>query len=133
VQALVLPIGDDRYAVDLTDVREVVPDPALTPLPGAPPAVLGVVNLRGELVPVLDTATLLGVGRLERVAFVAVAEADEGLAGLATDGEPATAALEQPVGAAELPAATTRYALGAGAVTLLALGELLNPLRPARA
>src|SRR5215212_10273415 len=115
------------------DVREVVPDPALTPLPGAPGAVLGVVNLRGEVVPVLDTAALLGLGRLERVVFVAVVEADEGLAGLATDGEPATAALEQPAGAAELPAATTRYALGEGVVTVLALEDLLSFVRPAGA
>jgi hypothetical protein len=45
MRALVLPIGDDRYGLDLLDVREVVPEPALTPLPGAPRAVLGVINL----------------------------------------------------------------------------------------
>jgi chemotaxis signal transduction protein len=133
MQALVLPIGADRYALDLADVREVVPDPQLTPLPGAPAGVLGVLNLRGDVVPVLDTARLLGLGPIGRVAYVAVAELDAGLAGLATDGEPATAALEDQAGAPELETATARYALAEGVVTLLALEALVTPDRLAAA
>jgi purine-binding chemotaxis protein CheW len=129
MQALVLPIGDDRYGLDLLEVREVVPQPVLTPLPGAPRAVLGVINLRGDVVPVLDTAHLLGLGGLEHVAFVAVAEADGGRAGLATDGEPSTADLRERAGNAELPAATARYAHDGGVVTVLSLDELLAPDR----
>jgi purine-binding chemotaxis protein CheW len=131
MQALVLPIGENRYGLDLLDVREVVPGPVLTPLPGAPRAVLGVINLRGDVVPVLDTAQLLGLGGLGHVAFVAVAETDGGPAGLATDGEPATADLQEPAGEPELPAATARYALGGGVVTMLSLDELLSPGRVA--
>jgi purine-binding chemotaxis protein CheW len=129
MRALVLPIGDDRYGLDLLDVREVVPQPALTPLPGAPRAVLGVMNLRGDVVPVVDTAQLLGLGALDRVAFVAVAEADGGRAGLATDGEPETADLRERAGDAELPPASARYADGDGVVALLSLEELLAPDR----
>jgi chemotaxis signal transduction protein len=132
MRALVLPIGDDRYGLDLLDVREVVPEPALTPLPGAPRAVLGVINLRGDVVPVLDTASLLGLRALEHVAFVSVAEADGGPAGLATDGEPETADLRDHAGDAELPAATARYTHGGGVVTLLSLDELLAPERLAQ-
>jgi chemotaxis signal transduction protein len=133
MQALVLTIGDDRYSLDLHDVREVVPEPVLTPLPGAPRGVLGVINLRGDVVPVLDTAHLLGLGTLARVAYVAVAETDGGLAGLATDGEPTTADLQDRAGDAELPAATVRYAFGGGVVTMLALDELLDSDRLAGA
>lgn len=133
MQALVLPIGADRYALELTEVREVVPDPVITPLPGAPRGVLGLVNVRGDVVPVLDTASFLGLGGLEHVAFVVVADTDAGLAGLATDGEPSTAALDEPAGAAELPAAIERYAVDGGVVTLLALDELLAAEGLARA
>lgn len=118
MQAIVLPLGSVRYGIELTDVREVVPDPLLTPVPGAPPAVLGVANLRGEVVPVLDTAALLGLAPLQRIAFAVIAEFDAGLAGLATDGEPATAALHEPAG-------TGRYAFGGGVVTVLALDALV--------
>jgi purine-binding chemotaxis protein CheW len=118
MQAIVLPIGADRYGIELTDVREVVPDPRPEPVPGAPPAVLGVVNLRGDVVPVIDTAQLLGLPPLARIAFAVVAECDAGLAGLATDAEPATAALEEPAGAG-------RFALAGGIVTVLELDELI--------
>ena len=120
MHAIVLSLGEDRYGIELTDVREVVPEPFLTPLPGAPPAVLGVVNLRGEVVPVLDTAALLGLAPLNRIAFAVIAECDAGLAGLATDGEPATAALHEPAGAG-------RFTFAGGVVTVLALDELVPP------
>lgn len=118
MRAIVLPIGADRYGIELTDVREVVPAPRLTPVPGAPAAVLGVVNLRGEVVPVLDTARLLGLPALERIAFAVIAECDAGLAGLATDGEPATAVLHEPAGEG-------RFALAGGVVSVLALDALV--------
>ena len=118
MQVIVLPIGEGRYGIELTDVREVVPDPRLTPVPGAPPAVLGVVNLRGEVVPVLDTAQLLGLPPLERIPYAVIAECDAGLAGLAADGEPATAILRVPAGAG-------RYALDGGVVSVLGVDELV--------
>jgi purine-binding chemotaxis protein CheW len=118
MQAIVLPVGADRYGIELTDVREVVPEPQLTPVPGAPSTVLGVVNLRGNVVPVLDTAGLLGLPPLDRIAFAVIAEFDAGLAGLAVDGEPATALLEEPAGQG-------RFALAGGIVTVLALDELV--------
>jgi chemotaxis protein histidine kinase CheA len=129
VQALVLPVGADRYALELAAVREVVRAPDVTPLPGAPAAVLGVLNLRGEVVPLIDTATLLGIGRVDGVAFAAVAGTDHGLAALAADGEPTTVALGPPAGAAESPAGVARYTVGDALVVLLDLGELVAPDR----
>ncbi len=129
MRALLLPVGAERFALELTAVREVLVDPAPTPLPGAPPTVLGVVNLRGEVVPLLDTAALLGTGRLGRAAFAAVAECDAGPAALAASAEPATAVLERPAGDAGLPASSGRFAVGEAVVTLLDVGRLLAPER----
>ena len=129
MQALLLPVGADRYAVELTAVREVVRGPAVVPLPGAPPAVLGVMNLRGEVVPVLDTAALLGSGRTGDAAFAAVVEAGDEPAALAGAGEPVTAALDRPAGAAESSAGAGRFAVAGGVATLLDLGALLAPER----
>ena len=65
MRALLLPVGNDLYAVDMAVAREVVASPEIQPLPTAPATVVGVFNLRGEIVPVFDTAMLLGLGRGE--------------------------------------------------------------------
>lgn len=44
----------ERYAVETRFVREVHPLRDLTPLPCTPPFVLGIVNVRGRILPVLD-------------------------------------------------------------------------------
>jgi purine-binding chemotaxis protein CheW len=50
-----------RYALSLTSVREVIRPGDITPVPGAPVDVLGVVNLRGQIVPVLDGRRRFGL------------------------------------------------------------------------
>jgi len=52
--------GATRCAAPIERLREVLPALPLTPLPGAPPAVLGVANVRGTLVTVVDCRRLLG-------------------------------------------------------------------------
>jgi purine-binding chemotaxis protein CheW len=44
----------ERYAVQVAYVREVYPLKELTPLPGAPPFVLGMINVRGRILSVID-------------------------------------------------------------------------------
>ena len=50
-----------RYAVSLTAVREVIRPGDITPVPGSPTDVLGIVNLRGQIVPVLDGRRRFGL------------------------------------------------------------------------
>lgn len=57
---LQMRIGHQDYGVELLKVQEVVRLPALLPLRGAAPAMLGVMNLRGQIVPVLDLGAWLG-------------------------------------------------------------------------
>ncbi len=64
VELLVFELDDIRYAVRLEAVQEVVRAVAVTPLGGAPPAVHGVIDVRGVVMPVFDLrAKLGGVGR----------------------------------------------------------------------
>lgn len=49
------------YAIDVREVREIVRAQAVTPLPGAPTLIEGVVDLRGALVPVVDLGRALGL------------------------------------------------------------------------
>lgn len=58
---LLLIAADRWFGVPLPDVLEVVSARACTRLPGAPPHVLGLMNLRGRVVTVLDLAGALGL------------------------------------------------------------------------
>ena len=60
MELLVLEIGAVKFGLDAKHVREVQRVAALTPLPEAGAAVEGAMNLRGELVPVLDVRRLIG-------------------------------------------------------------------------
>lgn len=60
MSVLVLEADGGRFGVPIGDVVEVVWAVAVSPLPGAPPAVLGLIDLRGQLVPVYDLGTRLG-------------------------------------------------------------------------
>ncbi|MBW3558088.1 MAG: chemotaxis protein CheW [Actinobacteria bacterium] len=60
VTVLVFTVGERRYAVDVAYVREVVADPRVSRVPWAPPAVAGVVNVRGEILTVAHLGQLLG-------------------------------------------------------------------------
>jgi purine-binding chemotaxis protein CheW len=130
MQALLLPLHADLYALELAAVREVVPDPEVTPVPGAPPAVLGVFNLRGEVVPLFDTAALLGLDSAPAADRVTVCGTPVGLAGLVSHSRPWRDELGPPAGPAAAPGAVGRFALGASAVaTLLDPERLLAEAR----
>ncbi|HZO98555.1 MAG TPA: chemotaxis protein CheW [Gaiellaceae bacterium] len=50
--------GGERYGVDVARAVEALPLTELTPLPSAPSSILGVVNLRGRVLPVVDFRAL---------------------------------------------------------------------------
>lgn len=83
-QVLVCRAGTHRLAIPYSRLREVVLVPGLAPLPEAPPWVLGLLNLRGETLPVVDVqARLSGAARVPEIDdHVAVVETDDGPAGL---------------------------------------------------
>jgi chemotaxis signal transduction protein len=56
---IVFALGSARYAVELRWVREVFTLGPVTPVAHAPEAVVGVVNYRGSITPVLDLALLM--------------------------------------------------------------------------
>jgi purine-binding chemotaxis protein CheW len=54
-------VGDVRYAVPIARVREIVNPIEMVPLPHAPPAVVGVADYRGEIVPIVDLRIRFGL------------------------------------------------------------------------
>jgi len=57
---LVFTLDDQRFALPATVVRETVAAVAITPLPAAPAVVDGVVDVRGQIVPVYDLRVRFG-------------------------------------------------------------------------
>ncbi len=54
-------LGPEHYGVDSTLVREVYPLRDLTPLPGTPPFILGLMNVRGQILSITDLCTLFSL------------------------------------------------------------------------
>jgi purine-binding chemotaxis protein CheW len=61
IDVVVVRIADERYAVAAAWVWRVVGTADIAPVPGAPPILLGVMNLHGEVLPVFDPRRLLGL------------------------------------------------------------------------
>ncbi|MGH8442507.1 MAG: chemotaxis protein CheW [Nevskiaceae bacterium] len=84
LEVLEFGLAQERYAVETRHVREVQPLKQLSPLPCTPPFLLGVVNLRGRVVPVFDIRKLFdlpeqGLTDLHRVIVVRGADLELGL------------------------------------------------------
>lgn len=55
--------GGQSFSIDIRQVREIRRWSAVTPLPHAPAEVLGVMNLRGSVIPIFDLAVRFGLDR----------------------------------------------------------------------
>ena len=85
VQLCTFHLGDGSFALPVGAVREVLRPPRLTPVPLAPPDVIGVANLRGQIVPVLDLRLRLGVDASKEAAHVLVLRVSDAVFGVAVD------------------------------------------------
>lgn len=59
-QYLIVQLQEEAFGLDITVVREIIAYVAPTPVPMMPNFVLGVINLRGQVVPVIDMACRFG-------------------------------------------------------------------------
>ena len=62
---LLFRIGEEWYAVRLAAVREIFQEYEITQIPCVPTFILGVVNVRGEIVSVTDPARIMGIGQVK--------------------------------------------------------------------
>lgn len=57
-QFVTFVVADHSYGIDIFSVREIRVWTGATPLPNSPPALRGVINLRGTIIPVVDLRIL---------------------------------------------------------------------------
>ena len=139
VRACVVALGGDQFAFEVSSVREVVVFEDWTPVPLAPAHVIGVANLRGAVMPIVDAQGALGLParRPERRLRTLVVSADGLEAAIAIDDVVALEAFGE-IAAADGAWAATCAAPVLGVVDraghpvpLLDAARLLATLRPA--
>lgn len=59
---LVFQISNERFAVAATSLRQILEPPPIVPVPNTPSYLLGVINLRGEILGVLDLRVAFHLG-----------------------------------------------------------------------
>ena len=85
-QYIMFTVADQKFAVDIMQTREIINMTELTDMPSSPDFIKGVVNLRGEIVPIVDLERRLDVSSLERSAEknqrIIIVSIDENLVGM---------------------------------------------------
>lgn len=86
-ELLVFWVGDEEYAIDILEIQELIKLPVVTPVPRTPDSVLGIISLRGTIVPVLELSRILKLGTREatRTTRVLVLRAEGDPVGLVVD------------------------------------------------
>ena len=71
-QFLTFSLGDEAYGVDILKVQEIKGYVPTTRIPNSPPDVVGVLNLRGTIVPIIDLRRKFGLESVEYTPFTAI-------------------------------------------------------------
>lgn len=71
-QFLSFRLGKETYALDVGNAREIVECSAVTQIPKTPPWIRGVINLRGQVVPVVDLKLRFEMGRTEETVHTCI-------------------------------------------------------------
>ncbi|MGH8150750.1 MAG: chemotaxis protein CheW [Steroidobacteraceae bacterium] len=71
-QVLTFVLGNETYGVDILRVQEIRGWSVVTKIPQSPPHVLGVLNLRGSIVPIVDLRMRLSLERAEYTAITVI-------------------------------------------------------------
>src|SRR6202163_2406379 len=64
-QVVIFQLGSEEYGVDIAQVQEINRMVAVTHVPRAPEFMEGVINLRGQLIPIIDLRARFGMPRAE--------------------------------------------------------------------
>ncbi|MAZ88207.1 MAG: chemotaxis protein CheW [Cellvibrionaceae bacterium] len=87
LQWVTFKLAGETYGINVMQVQEVLRYSEIAPVPGAPPYVLGIINLRGNVVTVIDTRHRFGLtsGELTDNTRIVIIEADNHVVGILVD------------------------------------------------
>ena len=87
LQWVTFRLDNETYGINVMQVQEVLRYTEIAPVPGAPSYVLGIINLRGNVVTVIDTRERFGLSSTEVTdnTRIVIIEADEQVVGILVD------------------------------------------------
>lgn len=87
LQWVTFKLVGETYGINVMQVQEVLRYSEIAPVPGAPPYVLGIINLRGNVVTVIDTRHRFGLepGEVTDNTRIVIIEADKHVVGILVD------------------------------------------------
>ncbi|MCP3427847.1 chemotaxis protein CheW [Opacimonas viscosa] len=80
-------LADETYGINVMQVQEVLRYTEIAPVPGAPDYVLGIINLRGNVVTVIDTSSRFGLlpGEVTDNTRIVIIESENNVVGILVD------------------------------------------------
>lgn len=84
MQIMTFVCNDETYAFDIRDITDIIEIPDITRVPKLPEFLLGVINLRGQVVPVMDFSLRIGkpVQEYDEKTCIIVTERDKANIGI---------------------------------------------------
>jgi purine-binding chemotaxis protein CheW len=121
VQVVSFRLGNEEYGVDIAQVQEIIRMVDITHVPRAPKFMEGVINLRGQLIPIIDLRTRFGMPRIDatKSTRIVVTEIGSKRVGIIVDSvsEVLNIPIENVEGAPEMIASVgTEYIQGVGKI-----------------
>lgn len=125
VQVATFRLGAEEYGVDISQIREIIRIVDITRVPRTPDFMEGVINLRGQLIPIVDLRCRFGMPRAERTkdTRIIVAEIGSKRVGMIVDS--ANEVLNIPIEAIE---EAPEIIAGVGAEYLQGVGKVADRL-----
>jgi len=135
-------IGEESYAIPVAMLTEIIIPQKLFPVPTTPQHVLGVINLRGTIVPIVDIRTVLSLPRQSEPGQVVIVKQGTIMLGIVVDDVSEIVAVPKG-GFIKLPAENALQQAGAnrgrfvqaviqrehGAVALLNVGKIIDEIK----
>lgn len=120
-ELLVFALGKEEYGIDILKVQEIRGYDAVTAIANSPNFIKGVINLRGNIVPIVDLRIKFGLGNVvyDQFTVVIIINVSQRTMGIVVDGvsDVMTLATDQLRAAPEFGSALdTAYILGLGTV-----------------
>jgi purine-binding chemotaxis protein CheW len=87
LQWVTYKLGEETYGINVMQVQEVLRYTEIAPVPGAPDYVLGIINLRGNVVTVIDTRSRFGLSSSDITdnSRIVIIESDDQVVGIMVD------------------------------------------------